>query len=300
MLWRLHLRPSPKNGKTHNDVVKYCIDNHIAGIGWPVPGNPQNPVEYEHAAMSTYGKHVASIPFAKSPSKGDFIWARDKNGRYYLGLIKGDWFYSYDAVHVDLDIPNQRLCDWVEIGNEEYVPGKIVACFRPAKTFQPVRDRLMEEFSTWIYTNRGQARSDATVFDKSGMTKSAFFKLIGADDCEDVVGLYLQKVKSYCLIPSSCKQNTIGYEFVMKHADTGQSAVAQVKQGHVSLDDRLNDSADHIYLFSTDGIVNSISDKITVLTVDELFDFVLLNRMLLPKRIEYWFSIFQKVSEFKD
>lgn len=288
MLWRLHIRPDPKNGKTHDDVVNYCIENHIAGIGWPVSVNVTNANEYEQAARADYGVRVASIPFAYDPLPGQYIWARDRNGKYYLGCIKGDWFYSNDPLHLELDIPNQRKCEWVEIGSEENIPGKIIACFRPAKTFQAIHDPLMESFSKWAFTRGADGHFLGTGSAKESVNKTTFFRFIGADDCEDVVGLYLQKIKGYCIIPSSCKQTTIGYEFILKHSLTSQTAIAQVKQGNVGLDDRLRGIADHVFLFSTDGVVHANSDDVTVLSADDLFDFVCEHRNLLPARINYW------------
>ncbi|OJV22430.1 hypothetical protein [Dyadobacter sp. 50-39] len=291
MLWRLHIRPDPKNGKTHDDVVSYCTENHVAGIGWPVAGNILTPSDYERAARSKYGVRVASIPFAYNPVIGEYIWARDKNGKYYLGRIRGNWFYSNDPLHLELDIPNQRACEWVRIGNEENVPGKIVACFRPAKTFQAIRDPQMEEFSKWAFSRVPSSNFLTEWLKEQRIDKKTFFNFIKADDCEDIVGLYLQKVKGYCLIPSSCKKATIGHEFILKHSITSQTAVAQVKQGGVELDERLRGNANHVFLFSTEGVVTSDSNDITVLTADELFDFVCQNKNLLPSRMDYWLHL---------
>lgn len=286
MLWRLHIRPATKNGKTHDDVVKYCIDNHIAGIGWPVADIVSTSDEYERAARLKYDSNVASIPFARDIKIGDYVWARDKNGKYYLGCIEGDWYYSIDPLHLELDIPNQRACRWLEIGSEENIPGKIVACFRPARTFQAIQNPLMETFSIWAFSREVDDKFKRSVTEP--ITATNFFQFIGADDCEDIVGLYLQKVKGYCLIPSSCKRTTIGYEFILKHSLTAQTAIVQVKQGGVGLDDRLQGIADHVFLFSTEGVITSQCQDITVLTAKELYTFVYENKALMPSRINYW------------
>jgi hypothetical protein len=291
MLWRLHIRPNPKNGKTHDDVVTYCIDNKIAGMGWPVPGDISSPAEYERAARSEYGVRVAAISFAYRPVAGEYVWARDSSGKYYLGCIRGDWFYTNDPRHLELDIPNQRVCDWVKVGSEENVPGKIVACFRPAMTFQAIQDPLMEDFSKWAFSTGSHGNLVAEWLKKEHIDKTAFFRFIKADDCEDIVGLYLQKIKGYCLIPSSCKQTTIGHEFILKHSITSRTAISQVKQGVGGLGEQLRENADHVYLFSTEGVVTSESDDVTVLTPDELFDFVCQNKNLLPARMDYWLHL---------
>jgi hypothetical protein len=291
MLWRLHIRPDPKNGKTHRDVINYCINNRVAGIGWPVKTNVLSPTEYEREAKSEYGSRVASVNFANDPEIGDYIWARDKEGCYYLGCIKGNWYYSNDPIHLELDIPNQRPCEWIRIGNEDNVPGKIVACFRPARTFQAIRDSVMENFSTWAFSRRIDGNHLVEWLSKQPINAITFFRSIKDDDCEDIVGLYLQKIKGYCLIPSSCKLTTIGHEYILKHPITSRSAVVQVKQGVATLDERLLGKADHVFLFSTEGVVATESANITILNANELFNFTCQNKNLLPSRMDYWFDL---------
>ena len=81
MLWRLHIRPSPQEGKTHDDVIKYCMRNNIAGIGWPVDEQPKNLDHYIDLAKAKYGGSPASIAFVHKPKIGDHIWARDLSRR---------------------------------------------------------------------------------------------------------------------------------------------------------------------------------------------------------------------------
>lgn len=151
MLWRLHIRPAPKGNKTHEDVINYCMQYHVAGIGWPVNTTPLTAEEYETAARQTYGIKPASVRFASAASVGDLIWARDLSGVYYLGRITSEWYYDNTPESLALDIPNQRKCDWIEVGNEEKVPGKVIACFRPSRAFQAIRDPEIEAFTAWLY-----------------------------------------------------------------------------------------------------------------------------------------------------
>lgn len=123
------------------------------------------------------------------------------------------------------------------------------------------------------------------------MTGDDFFKLISSDDCEDVVALYLQVKKDYFLIPSTCKNNTLGYEFILKHRQTKKTAAVQVKQGCVDLDDTLSKSADLVFLFSTEGRVEANKENIVPLNKEELYQFVLSNKDILPAKILYWFNL---------
>ena len=156
---------------------------------------------------------------------------------YYLGRITGAWRYSDSPEDLELDIPNQIPCEWIKIGNEENVPGKIIACFRPSRTFQAIRDAKMEDFSKWLFNQKSQKNHyeiDIDFSNSRNIAASDFFKLVSADDCEDIVGLYLQVQENYFLIPSTCKPDTAGYEFILKHKVTKKTAAVQVKQGQVN------------------------------------------------------------------
>ena len=79
-LWRLHIRPSPQNDKTHDDVVEACISRNIAGVGWAVSVTPKNLQEYIERASQEFNSRIASINFAKKPQISDLLWARDRYG----------------------------------------------------------------------------------------------------------------------------------------------------------------------------------------------------------------------------
>lgn len=299
MLWRLHIRPQPKNGKTHKHVVDHCINNNVAGIGWPVDGEILTPLDYELAARALYSRHIAAISFVKKPIAGDYVWARTTDGEYYLGRFHGEWFYSFSEEHKDLDIPNLRPCTWVKIGTDDTLPGRIIASFRPASTFQAIKDSLMEDFSAWAYSRAGGRIDVSNWLQGQKIDSQLFFKSISSEDCEDIVALYLQKVLGYCLIPSSCKRTDIGYEYTLKHSDSAKKAIVQVKQGDVDLDARLSSIADEVYLFTTAGRVLVGGNNVTVLSPETLFEFICQNQYLLPDRIRYWSSILNKDKLFE-
>ncbi len=290
MIWRLHIKPDWSKGKTRADVINYCLANKVAGIGWPVDVVPQSAEDYELEARSKYGNRCSAITFTKKISIGDLIWSRDGKGTYYLGRVFGPWFYCNSTDCIDLDIPNQLSCEWTEIGLDEHVPGKIVACFRSPRALQSIEDvdGSMQDQSAWIFDNYN--KNDESPSRRSGkeLTGNSFFKLISSEDCEDIVGLYLQKIKGYCIIPSSCKKDTIGHEFILKHSEGFQTALVQVKQGNISLDEKSLSEANHIFLFSTEGYASFQSSNVSILSVDELFAFVKQYEGLLPERIKYW------------
>lgn len=127
------------------------------------------------------------------------------------------------------------------------VPGKVLASFRARRTVQAVAD--VEAYTTLLF-NRLARRA----VQPSTTEKTDILALLSDEGCEDVVAAYLQLVEGYLLIPSSCKRDTLSYEFVLQHHATGEKAVAQVKTGNIALDPAAFANAPYkAYLFAASG-----------------------------------------------
>ena len=180
----------------------------------------------------------------------------------------------------------------IKIGTEDAVPGKVIACFRPRRAFQAIRDERMEAFSNYLY-HKGDGGYKISL----DVSKTSFFDLINYQDCEDIVGLYLQYKHNYMIVPSSCKSDTIATEFILKHRETGDTALVQVKQGKVNLSfDGANlDGVKVMFVLSTEGQVHSTSDKISVLDSREMETFCLEHQHLMPERVLMWLKFLSDV-----
>lgn len=289
-LFRLHLKPATADDKNRDDVVAYCIDHRVAGIGWSVSlpkGKVINaPDGYEELAWKEYGRKVPSVNFAWC-QPDDLIWSRDSKGFYYLGRVTGSYRYNDSEEALALDIPNQLPCDWVKLPNESYVPGKVIASFRQRRAFQGINKAVLRYSQKLYNQKKGKNYYDIK---EEVLSADTFFKMIQDDDCEDIVGLFLQAKRNYVIIPSSNKKDTQAFEYVLKHRYTGKTALVQVKQGDVDLDGNYGDREEQIFLFTTEGRVNDPSENVVVLGKEQLFDFVLENRAVLPERILVWFE----------
>ena len=127
---------------------------------------------------------------------------------------------------------NVRPCEWFQVGGVDSVPGKVVNSFRSRATVQRVYDETSSLYSKLKFN----LLSGRGVYDLHGNEDNPnLFSLISPDDCEDIVGIYLQETHGYRLIPSSCKRDTGKTEFVLKTVD-GRRANVQVKQGNLALD----------------------------------------------------------------
>ncbi len=118
------------------------------------------------------------------------------------------------------------------------------------------------------------------------------FSLISSEDCEDIIGIFLQE-KGYRMIPSSCKADTSAYEFVLKHVRTGHTAIVQVKQGYVDLNiDDYSDLQSEVYLFTTHGeYIGETSQNVHCIDPVEIKTFVASMRNIMSDRLVTWIEI---------
>jgi hypothetical protein len=286
-LWRLHIRPSGGKGDVAASVA-FCLKNEIVGMGWPVPEEASlrsSDLEwYKQAAVREYQTDESwhSVwTFAEQPAIGDLIWFRSTEGRYFLAEILSPWEYAYDDdAAIDVDIVNFRKARIIDIGLCDAVPGKIIACFRPSRTFQPIRSPGMLNFSEKL---AGLPLSGAPIFD--------LFEFMSDVDLENVVFIYLQ-VLGWYVLPGTRTATTAHYEFVLVHRETGEKAVTQVKSGETWIDASRYSGTEKAFLFAASQQYGSIIPRnVVLITRHQLIAFIQDHRYLLPQAINTWIDI---------
>ena len=95
------------------------------------------------------------------------------------------------------------------------------------------------------------------------------------------------------VIPSSCKDDTMKYEYELKHAQTGKRAIVQVKNGFVDLNaDDYKDIDAEVFLFTTKGNYRGIQKaNIHFIDKDVITNFLYNNRSLLPEKMKVWVEL---------
>lgn len=287
-IWRLHIKPNSAEGV---DPKRFCFDKGILGIGWPVDADgPIDQRTYYALGEDEYRNRRTDWLKAANAiiqmERDDLCWTRDDNFNYYLGRITGDWEYHSTKEYRDADIVNIRPCEWFSVGGVDSVPGKVVNSFGPPATVQRVCDATSNVYSK-IKFNELSGRA---VYDlREHEDNPDLFSLIFPDDCEDIVGIYLQEKYGYRIIPSSCKRDTGKTEFVLKATD-GRRAHVQVKQGNEALD--VNDYKHNQdnpcvwYLFTTQGRYNGKGDEhVRCLSPDDMRDFAFAKRSIMSDRV---------------
>lgn len=296
-VWRLNIKPSASEDI---DPRMFCIKKNILGVGWSVEfdGNVDWETYYKLAMESYYNQGLKgwwpAVNAIKNRMKiDDLCWTRDWNGIYYLGQIVGDWNYRGEKDYRQADVVNIRKCDWKRVGTIDSVPGKVMNSFIPPRTVQAINDESVLIYSQFLFNElSGQA-----IYPLPNKSVD-LFSLISAEDCEDLVGLFLQE-KGYRIIPSSCRADTAAYEFVLKHSETGNAAVAQVKQGYVDLSvDDYKMLPTEVFLFTTHGnYKGGYSENVHCISPEEIETFASNRQGVLSDRVKTWISIIENLGK---
>ncbi len=296
-VWRINLKTG---GETPR---KFCLDNSIVAVGWPVDDNnsPLTWDKYYDLAMEHYYNQgdrswwPAVNALKNRMNVDDLVWTRDIQGVYYLGQITSDWRYEYESPFKKADMINVRSCKWLKTGTVEAIPGKVVNSFIPARTVQKVASETVCIYSMYLFNKL----SKTNTYEITNLENSDFFSLLSSDDCEDILGLYLQKEKGYLLVPSSCKSYTMNYEYELRHKDTGDKAIVQVKNGWVDLHtDDFSNINSTVFLFTTKGqYLGDRKDNIQFIDPIEMENFVFNNLDIMPDKIRNWTEILTEIEK---
>ena len=288
-IWRLNLKTDAEEGINPST---FCIQRNILGVGWQVSSDePLDWDSYYTAGKEEYldegdnGWWPAVNAIHNRMAYADLCWTRDRNQNYYIGKIIGEWEYRFEDKYRKADVVNVRSCRWFYTGGIDSVPGKVHNSFRWGRAVQAVDDHTTSFYSKLTYNKL--SREDT--YDLCTDDKLDLFSLIGPEDCEDIVGIFLQEGYGYRLIPSSCKRDTGNTEFVLRTAQS--KAYVQVKQGNVDLDmdEFKHDPCDPCewYLFTTHGRYTGTGhDQLHCLDPRNMRDFAMANRNLMPIRVQ--------------
>lgn len=218
----------------------------------------------------------------------DLIWTRLDINNYYLCRVTGLWEDSKPTdKHYQLDVPNYVNVEWLKIGMESDVPGKVVSSFRPAASAQAIRG--VEDISMYIWN-----KYSGTNYYNVSKKDIDFWSVLSAEAIEEIVLLYLQIEKGYYIFSSTVKYTFPKYECQMVNIQ-GNRAYPQVKSGSVPLsaDDYMdaiqNDSNSDVFLFSTsESYTMNNCKRVHFIYKKELEEFIKNHRNVLPKLTYNW------------
>lgn len=292
-VWRVHIKNDIAKGYTRQDLLNFCIKEKLIGVGWGNIKTRVNSDESVRREAQTYSNASAAIKALNALRKmklNDLIWTRLDN-IYYLCRVTGLWENSKPKdEHYRLDISNYVNVEWLEIGMEQYVPGKAVSSFRPAASVQAVNG--VEDISMYIWNK--YSKSNTYQIKRNNID---FWDVLSAEAIEELVLLYLQFEKGYCVYSSTVKYAFPIYECEMVDV-CGKRAYPQIKSGSVQLkaDDYMKaverDIRAEVYLFSTsEDYIKNNCDRIHFIYKKELEEFIKKHANVLPELTYNWIEL---------
>lgn len=285
---RLHLRSTMEH-VDHGEQESSCLaDDGWAGVGWGCWDDPREVLswaEYQAAKQASGEAVNASVRRLHDAPVGTLVWSRRRDGSYWLGELTGGWEYRGTGEARRIDLFNVRPCRWVLVGTEAAVPGKIVNNFRGPVAVNPVKDAAAVEYTLRLHVQLTGQTLTTQPRDPEQVIRS----LLGPDDVEDLVAVYLQAQHDLLLV--SRGRTTPGYEYVLRHRVTGRHAVASVKSGATPVDLNLlpeSQTIDAFYYSVSGRTCGQRKSNAREITTRELVDFMNQRRAVLPDRVAYW------------
>lgn len=290
-VYRIHIRP--KGGLANSKVsFDYCLKENVLGLGWQTEKQNNGVAweEYESEASEIYGSgELSRVRYLKENlKKDDLIWTRDAEGNYYLGKVVSEWEYFSNPEAQDADIVNIVRCELIKVPSIDDVPGKVVACFRPSKTIQSIRDETASNYSKYLWNKI----SGSDFYSLPCEKYKNVYSFIGSEEMEDVIFIYLQ-IQGWVVVPNSRKGDTMSYEFYAINPKTKERAIVQVKTGHTPLSSSdWGNRKEKVFLFQASGnYCGTADDNVVCLRPDDIESFMYAYRDILPSSISHWLNI---------
>ncbi len=326
-LWRIHLFAGYKDEAKKLEARTYCIKNKIMAIGWSCKIMHDSIQEYkekfkEHNPtwMKKNGNYPDSVNrIIEQVQEGDYVWTYDGIEHYWIGKVIDK--YPHIPVYHDNDIFFKEFGVYREVENwysceDDEVPGKVINSFIKGSTLQPIKTLL--EYSEYLYQKKHKNQPNLPFHPNEDVFET-IKNLLHYNDLEDLLGLWLQIDRNYVVFPSTNKQSTKDYEYILKKEDGSKKAIIQCKTGYdcINLEtfDKYKDKYE-IYLSVIDGhlrrnkkevnindenIIN-INDynteypeksgyQIYKVSLKYLLDWAKKNKNILPDRIRYYLDI---------
>jgi hypothetical protein len=295
-IWRLHAKsPSPQEP----DPSTFCIENDLVGFGFPVePAEDllaweiyfRRGIElYQNKGVTEWQPSVEAI--RRRMTVGDLCWARHASGKYYLGRVMGAWEYRNAPANRQAGVVNTRFCDWQDAGDAFNVPNAILNSFRNGCPLERIEGDGVEAFSSFRFNGLVQR----SVYEFAQRVCD-LFSVLGLEECEDLVGIYLQ-MRGYLLLPGTCKTDASRFAFLLKHLTSNRHAAVQVQQGYDPMDPSLYQNFDgEVFLFQTNGLyTGDTPENVRCITPEEIQDFCMQHADALPANLQRWLKVWRKV-----
>jgi hypothetical protein len=295
-IWRLN---AAGDDQRRADSSEFCIANEVVGFGWPVDPDEDGMAwdTYLHRAKEKYngvsGSEWSSTvtSLKRRMVTGDLCWTRNPLGKYYLGRVLGVWQYRSKDGYREAGVVNTRFCQWFEAGDAFEVPGGILSSFRSPRLLQRIPGEGIEVFSGFRFN--GLAQKSHYEFSQR---QCDFFSLLSLEECQDLVGIYLQ-MQGFLVMTGSCKTDTNHFEFLLRHQTSGRHAAVRMRKGHEPIElGRWDQFEGDVFVFQKNGYyAGAATPNVTRIASEDLLQFCLSHEKVLPASLQRWLKVWQKV-----
>lgn len=298
-IWRLNVAAKSRECPDPN---VFCVENEVVGFGWPVEPD-EDLLAWEDYASRGKQKYTADADWWTSIQSlktrmvtGDLCWTRDAGGKYFVGRVLGVWQYRNAPDFRQAGVVNARYTQWLEAGNAFEVPGSVLGSFRSSRVLQKITGDGIEVFSGFRFN--GLAQKSHYEFSQRPCD---FFSLLSQQECEDLVGIFLQ-MQGFLLLPGSCHTDTKQFNFLLRHQTTGRHAAVGVRDGHEPMDvARWHRFDGDVFLFQKSGrYTGNPAHNVNCISSEELLRFSQTNVNVLPASLQRWLKVWHKVVGTED
>ena len=292
-VWRIHLRNDISAKYTRADLINFCKNENLIGVGWQnITTKKDSEAPIKEQSVTDKGEYdmagFKAVNTMRKMKVNDLIWTR-WDGVYYLCRITSEWTKRKpEQEHSDLDISNYVNVIWLRIGTEDKVPGKVISCFRPTSSAQAIRG--MENISKYLWNEYSKEKFYKV--DKS----FELWSLLSSEEVEEIVLLWLQMEKGCYVFTSTVKNSTPLYECTLVNK-SGIRVFPQVKKED-TLDARdymaaINaNETNQVYLFTTsEKYKENGCPNIHYVKKQDIENFIRKNRTLLPTITQKWIEL---------
>ena len=291
-------KPFPKELRNSEQAICFqeeCLEKRLFGMGWKSP-------KFNNFAGSSYNsiisdelKHkVKEAAFTRSQNifgkmnEGDVVLTK-LNGKYYAGKIS---FKPKFSSRKELTWYSE-VDKWVPLGLRADLPHHL--CGKLSSVKYHGTAEIIDGLSAFTIMEIVGVK----ITNKPKVNEVNYLKTLGDEDLEDLLAHYmLENNEGFIFLPSSCKKNTPGIEYIMYHPISNELIACQTKVNReIDVSEYLYEHCFEqyktLYLFSGKGYSNNNSNdlkNIKIINNNDLYQ-IFKNNKHFTDIVEKYFEI---------
>lgn len=218
--------PDMRNSEQAKEFQKDCLENNFFGMGWKEE-------KFNKYANKSFDLEIAD-ELRNLKRKGSFTQSQNLYGKMEPGDVVltrlNDEYFAGKILFTPKFSERENLTwyskveKWLSLGKSTDLPHHLRGKLSSRK-YQGTT-ALINGIAAYTVIELVGIDLDA----KPIINENNFFEALGDEDLEDLVAHYMSlNNKNYVFLPSSCKKNTPGIEFVMYNPENGEQIACQTK-----------------------------------------------------------------------